>query len=58
LLPEALDDFVTKDNLVRIINVFVNHIDLLNLGFETANPKFTGLGYAPAKIIKLYINAT
>jgi transposase len=34
LFPEALDDFVTEDNSVRIVDLFVKSLDLEALGFE------------------------
>jgi len=56
LLPEALDDFVTEDNPVRVIDVFVNEIDLNSLGFHRVQAKQTGRpGYNPATLLKLYI---
>ena len=39
LLPEALDDFVTEDNPVRVIDVFVNEINLDSLGFHRVQTK-------------------
>ena len=51
-----MDDFVSEDNPVRVIDVFVDHLDLLGLGFESMNPKSTGRpGYHPATMLKLYI---
>ena len=35
LLPEALDDYVSEDNPVRVIDVFVDELDLSGLGFRT-----------------------
>ncbi|MDM2816062.1 IS1182 family transposase [Citrobacter sp. Cpo102] len=56
LLPEVLDDFVTKDNPVRVIDVFVDELQLDTLGFERVNAKQTGRpGYHPATMLKLYI---
>lgn len=56
LFPEAIDDFVSKDNPIRVIDVFVNQLDLLALGFEAVNAKLTGRpGYHPAMMLKLYI---
>ena len=56
LFPESIDDFVTEDNPVRVIDMFVDHLDLLDLGFETVNPKLTGRpGYHPSTMLKLYI---
>lgn len=56
LLPEVLDDFVTEDNPVRVIDVFVEELQLDTLGFERVNAKQTGRpGYHPATMLKLYI---
>jgi len=56
LLPEVLDDFVSEDNQVRVIDVFVDELDLHQMGFERVIAKRTGRpGYHPATILKLYI---
>ncbi|GHG78398.1 TPA: IS1182 family transposase [Proteus mirabilis] len=56
LLPEALDDFVTEDNPVRVIDIFVDGLQLDSLGFERVAAKQTGRpGYHPATLLKLYI---
>jgi transposase len=56
LFPEAIDDFVTEDNPIRVIDIFVDQLDLLDLGFEAVNAKETGRpGYHPATMLKLYI---
>ncbi|WP_154953065.1 transposase, partial [Klebsiella grimontii] len=56
LLPEVLDDFVTEDNPARVIDVFVDELQLDALGFERVNAKQTGRpGYHPATMLKLYI---
>jgi transposase len=34
LFPEALDDYITEENPIRVINAFVDSIDLLGLGFK------------------------
>ena len=39
LFPEAIDDFVTQDNPIRVIDLFVDQLDLLELGFEAVNAK-------------------
>jgi hypothetical protein len=39
LFPEAIDDFVTEDNPIRVIDMFVGPLDLLSLGFESVNAK-------------------
>ena len=56
LFPEFLDDYITQDNPVRVIEAFVDALDLLDLGFERAQPKHTGRpGYHPEVMLKLYI---
>ncbi|ADG20839.1 transposase [Paraburkholderia sp. JPY681] len=56
LLPECLDDFITEDNPVRIIEAFVEELDLASLGFEGAMPSATGRpSYHPAVLLKIYI---
>ena len=56
LFPEALDDFVTEDNPVRVIDIFVDELDLKQIGFNRVVAKQTGRpGYHPATILKLYI---
>ena len=56
LLPEALDDYVIETNRVRVVDVFVDELDLGKLGFEGVEPAATGRpGYHPAVLLKLYI---
>ena len=56
LLAEHLDDYVTEDNPVRVVDVFVDELDLASLGFERARPAKTGRpAYHPAVLLKLYI---
>src|SRR5215475_3156166 len=56
LLPGSLDDWVGKDNPVRVIDAFVDGLDLKKLGFETVEPLDIGRpGYHPSIHLKLYI---
>ena len=56
LLPEALDDYVTESNPVRVVDVFVDELDLRKLGFDGVDPAVTGRpAYHPAVLLKLYI---
>jgi transposase len=56
LLPECVDDFVAEDNPVGIIEVFVEGLDLQELGFEGTRPAITGRpAYHPAVLLKIYI---
>jgi hypothetical protein len=42
LLPESLDDYVTEDNPVRVVEVFIDELDLRALGFAGVQPAVTG----------------
>ena len=56
LLPECLDDYVTQDNPVRVIDAFIDELDLLALGFTRAQPAATGRpAYHPAILLKIYL---
>lgn len=53
-LPPCVDDYVAADSPVRIVDVFVDELDLVTLGF--ADAAATGRpGYHPATLLKLYI---
>ena len=56
LLPECLDDYIGEDNPVRVVDAFVEELDLQELGFEGAEPAATGRpSYHPAVLLKIYI---
>jgi transposase len=56
LFPERLEDWVGEDNAVRVIDVFVEEIDLAELGFSGVDPEATGRpSYHPSVLLKLYI---
>ena len=56
LLPECLDDYVAEENPVRVVDVFVDELDLRDLGFEGVVPQATGRpGYHPAVLLKIYV---
>ncbi len=56
LLPERLDDYVGEDNPVRVVDVFVDNLDLTTLGFDRTIAQATGRpGYHPATLLKIYI---
>ncbi len=56
LLPECLGDFIAEDNPVRIVDAFVDELDLASMGFEGTTPAITGRpSYHPAVLLKLYI---
>jgi transposase len=56
LFPDRLDDVVEADNPVRVVDAFVDALDLRELGFSRAAPAATGRpGYHPAVLLKLYV---
>ena len=56
LFPECLEDYIAEDNLVRVIDVFVDELDLGGVGFGRVEPRATGRpGYQPSVLLKLYI---
>jgi len=56
LFPEQLEDWISEDNPVRAVDVFVEALDLRELGFDGAQPADTGRpAYHPATLLKIYI---
>jgi len=56
LFPESLEDYIAEDNSIRIVDAFVDKLDLKELGFDRAEPSDTGRpGYQPAVMLKIYI---
>jgi transposase len=56
LLPECLDDFIDESNPVRVIDAFVDALDLAELGFGGVEAAATGRpAYHPSVLLKLYI---
>jgi transposase len=56
LFPECLEDWLGEDNPVRVIDVFVEELDLAGLGFSGVDPEATGRpSYHPSVLLKLYI---
>jgi transposase len=56
LFPECLEDWIAEDNSVRVIDVFVDELDLAELGFDGVAPEVTGRpSYHPSVLLKLYI---
>lgn len=56
LLPASLDDYVSEDNPVRVVDVFVDELDLAMLGFSGVVPEATGRpAYHPATLLKVYL---
>ena len=56
LLPESVDDYVSANDPVRLLDAFVDQLDLFKLGFRTRSAKANGRpSYAPNSMIKLLI---
>jgi len=56
LFPECLEDWICEDNPVRAIDVFVDELELVELGFGGVDPEATGRpSYHPSALLKLYI---
>ncbi len=55
LFPERLDDYIAEDNSVRVIDIFVDDLDLSGLGFKTHAEKTGRPAYHPTILLKLYV---
>jgi transposase len=56
LFPECLQDWIDENNPVQVIDVFVDELDLAELGFDGVAPEVTGRpSYHPSVLLKLYI---
>ncbi len=56
LLPERVEEYVSEENPVRVIDAFIGELDLAKFGFEGMKPKPTGRsGYHPATMLKIYL---
>jgi len=56
LFPERLEDYISEENPVRVIEAFIDELDLKVLGFEGIEPRTTGRpAYHPLVLLKLYI---
>jgi transposase len=56
LFPESLDEYIAADNPVRVVDVFVDELDLQKVGFDGMQPEVTGRpAYHPGTLLKIYI---
>ena len=55
LFPECLDEYVAEDNAVRVIDVFIDDLDLTGLGLKTKASETGRPAYHPATMLKLYV---
>ena len=59
LFPTTLDELIPEDHVCRVIEAFVNRLDMGGLGFVRAEPAETGRpGYDPRDLLKLICTAT
>ena len=55
LFPERIDDYISEENPVRVVDVFIDGLDLSSIGFKTI-PAVTGRpAYHPSCMLKLFI---
>jgi len=55
LLPPCIDDHVEHDALARVVDIFVESLDLGELGFARTAAAATGRpGYRPGDMLRLY----
>ena len=56
LLPHSLEDYVSEENPVRVIEVFIDELNLATLGFSGMSPAVTGRpAYHPSTLLKIYL---
>src|SRR5260221_12441215 len=56
LLPNSLEDYVSEENPVRVIDVFIDELELAVLGFAGMTPAATGRpAYHPSTLLKIYL---
>src|SRR3954454_6938603 len=56
LLPHSLEDYVGEENPVRVVEVFIDELDLAALGFSGVTPAATGRpAYHPSTLLKIYL---
>ena len=56
LLPGCVEDYVEAENPVRVIEAFVEQLDLRAMGFDGIDPEATGRpAYHPAVLLKIYL---
>ena len=56
LLPDCLDDYVGEENPVRVVDAYIDELNLATLGFDGVVPETTGRpAYHPATLLKNYL---
>ncbi len=55
LFPDRLDDYITEENNIQVIDAFVDGLDLAKLGFKTVPAKTGRPAYHPSTMLKLFM---
>jgi transposase len=55
LFPDRLDDYITEENTIRVIDAFIDSLDLSNLGFKTVSADTGRPAYHPSTMLKLFL---
>ena len=55
LFPECIDDYVEEDSAARVIDVFVDRLDISGLGFKSKAADTGRPGYNPRTMLKIFI---
>ena len=55
LFPERVDDYVEEDSVVRVVDVFVDRLDISGLGFKTEAANTGRPGYHARTMLKIYV---
>ena len=55
LFPERVDDYVEEDSVVRVIDVFIDRLDISGLGFKAEAAETGRPGYHPRTMLKIYV---
>ena len=55
LFPEQVNDFVDEDSVVRVIDVFIDRLDISGFGFKAEAAETGRSGYHPRTMLKIYV---
>ncbi len=55
LFPDSLDDYINEENAIRVIDAFIDSLDLANLGFKTVPAETGRPAYHPSTLLKLFV---
>ena len=55
LFPDRLDDYITEENTIRVIDAFIDSLDLSNLGFKKVFADTGRSAYHPSTMLKLFL---